>query len=955
MSLDNKVVNLADLKVSHDYLLEQDGLLSDRIDELGSGIDGVESIIGDLSNLDTTLKNDIVSAINEVLQTGGKVKSVNGKTGDVVLKTSDLTNDSGYLTSYTETDPTVPSWAKQPSKPTYTAQEVGATSIENMNSEVNTRRAADTQLQSQITALGNGAPIPVETAAEMIDNTKAYLYTGAEAGWLTGCWYTYDSTQAKFVPRGEYGAGVIIDNTLTVTGNAADAKATGDAISEINGRLQQYGNYLGNPLKGTFSSNGRAIYIPYTFENGKTYRIALTNSIETVTQLRIARSKTLATSALITTFVVDGKSRTAEWECTVDDAAYFIVICDASVTYNEATLEIIDLGGLVEESKRNSEDIESAKAKIDALGVVKENIDGITERIGLQPFFTNYPETPMAYGYNKRIEFDWEIGYISNGNNLARNYAIRTKEPVEIADTLTITRMSTAMKMWYVTYSSDGTYETSSASIVSSKYEFVPVSGKKYRFVISLIDTSAEIDLLEGIKAYSFYLKGDFFNPQFYNLEPYVLFNSRNVPKFVPVSSIAIKVVFQSGISMYARNVDGFTPVLSKSFATEEEYTCNQTNVLVWNVNDNTVSLISAGDLTNRYIVLFDCQYGTPSFGALMPYYLQQQKALITYNYPPYYDNYLPGKIETVRDRMKTVGAHGDSFIFVTDTHWASNQKKSPALVRAILAQSQIQKVVHGGDIPSAYQTEENMYEAVRGEVEAWNYAVGDKLYRVLGNHDIHATDRTDASNPTYYELTKNEVYGLLMKGQENKVNYNSANLEGMYYYFDNKPQKIRYICLNNFETPNQAYMSNYQVSWVGDRVLELESGWSVVFIGHTSIIPAHSRASESLTDLRGLITAIANKTTFTTSYSRTFDFTGKDTVVIGYFAGHYHQDALDVVDGVTYCVTTCDALFQDDGYGRVPNTVNEQAFDIISIDTANKHVYLTRIGAGTDREFSYA
>ena len=41
-------------------------------------------------------------------------------------KTSDLTNDSGFITGYTETDPTVPSWAKQSSKPTYTASEVGA-------------------------------------------------------------------------------------------------------------------------------------------------------------------------------------------------------------------------------------------------------------------------------------------------------------------------------------------------------------------------------------------------------------------------------------------------------------------------------------------------------------------------------------------------------------------------------------------------------------------------------------------------------------------------------------------------------------------------------------------------------------------------------------------------------------------------------------------------------------
>lgn len=39
---------------------------------------------------------------------------------------SELVNDVGYITSYTETDPTVPAWAKAASKPTYTAAEVGA-------------------------------------------------------------------------------------------------------------------------------------------------------------------------------------------------------------------------------------------------------------------------------------------------------------------------------------------------------------------------------------------------------------------------------------------------------------------------------------------------------------------------------------------------------------------------------------------------------------------------------------------------------------------------------------------------------------------------------------------------------------------------------------------------------------------------------------------------------------
>lgn len=44
----------------------------------------------------------------------------------IPTKTSELDNDSGFITGYTETDPTVPAWAKTASKPTYTAAEVGA-------------------------------------------------------------------------------------------------------------------------------------------------------------------------------------------------------------------------------------------------------------------------------------------------------------------------------------------------------------------------------------------------------------------------------------------------------------------------------------------------------------------------------------------------------------------------------------------------------------------------------------------------------------------------------------------------------------------------------------------------------------------------------------------------------------------------------------------------------------
>ena len=54
------------------------------------------SEIGDLSDLQTTVKTDLVSAINEAVQSGG-VTSVNGKTGAVTLDASDIPYNSGTV------------------------------------------------------------------------------------------------------------------------------------------------------------------------------------------------------------------------------------------------------------------------------------------------------------------------------------------------------------------------------------------------------------------------------------------------------------------------------------------------------------------------------------------------------------------------------------------------------------------------------------------------------------------------------------------------------------------------------------------------------------------------------------------------------------------------------------------------------------------------------------------
>lgn len=50
----------------------------------------------------------------------------------VPTNVSAFNNDAGYLTGYTESDPTIKSWAKANTKPTYTASEVGAATVEDV-------------------------------------------------------------------------------------------------------------------------------------------------------------------------------------------------------------------------------------------------------------------------------------------------------------------------------------------------------------------------------------------------------------------------------------------------------------------------------------------------------------------------------------------------------------------------------------------------------------------------------------------------------------------------------------------------------------------------------------------------------------------------------------------------------------------------------------------------------
>jgi hypothetical protein len=167
---------------------------------------------------------------NEINEKLGKIDSLATK-NEVPTKTSQLNNDSGFITSYTETDPTVPAWAKASTKPTYTASEVGAEASGTANSLIsahNTATDAHTDIRtalnnklssSELQTAINTSLAQAKASGEFDGQPGKTAYAYAQDGGYTG-------TEEEFAAKLAEGPLIGMTTEITPT-QVADATAAG--------------------------------------------------------------------------------------------------------------------------------------------------------------------------------------------------------------------------------------------------------------------------------------------------------------------------------------------------------------------------------------------------------------------------------------------------------------------------------------------------------------------------------------------------------------------------------------------------------------------------------------------------------------------------------------------------------------------------------------------------------
>ena len=273
------------------------------------------------------------------------------------------------------------------------------------------------------------------------------------------------------------------------------------------------------------------------------------------------------------------------------------------------------------------------------------------------------------------------------------------------------------------------------------------------------------------------------------------------------------------------------------------------------------------------------------------------------------YGTYLDDKIDSI--------PQGDSFIFISDVHYAGNKKNSGKLIDYVRRRLGIKTIIHGGDVlnesPTIAQAAKEWLDFNRDFV----FRIGGDFKQVCGDHD-HNGRYASEGQALSYQFIQRVINGYNIKELKFDTLYDKqveeiATSNGwtdnerkeydawkkMHYYFDDTTIRTRFVILHTGWTgeaglavdklgtgvvseTNALYL---QMDFLYESLITCPANYNVVVVGH-NVIGNKSYtidSGEGTTAARYNVNEIVWKGAWLQVAKMVDAFKGKNSIVLSY------------------------------------------------------------------------
>ena len=762
------------------------------------------------------------------------------------------------------------------------------------------------------------------------------------------------------------GSAVVVDSTLSISGAAADAKMVGDEIAVLKDDIGvlpvewEQGAISGST--GAESSSNK--YIRTDGYIGQ--EVTRISALEGYSFCLLAYDSS-------NTYIGAWNNTNKAWQKAdpfATDVDVNFIRCKYPTYKYRLKLKRTDFANISVSESRAALLEPSCRVEMNTNDIDAEAFRAILAERGLASGFVYEPVKNGLY-----------VGGLYNGDLLATSTTDMVTYAIQSITEDCFLTTDWSKYQCFVDYYVNGSYDSNSGWIYK---DFSLSAGENIRFIVRKKDGTALTDSdKQSIVANTFYKKMAYVGERLDNLADYAGVRTAVIES----GDILLPVSFESGsINGSGNETASDSIVRTVGFISEPgEYLLKANGQILYtykyNADGTFVSGVSPWGTTEDYKLTIGTgyKYRFATGGSSAPVTVETNRFTIyrrtrikdTYD-SIVYDNayvsipdYFVANVQNGIDRYLKIKNNiiGDSFCFLTDVHVQTNRMNSGAILRYIGKNTDCKKVFCGGDVSVAYNSSASV-DTLEGYASDWlaqmrKFKDDMSYYGMRGNHDIYMYD--SSSFTTLYQLPYSSAYALTC-GANGEVS-KTGGYGTMYYAVDNTMEKIRYICVDTSDTSDtkedsqeRMRMTQEQLQWIADTMMEVDDGWSIIVLGH---VPAsdllygfpegYQTAIDEMTALGSILIDYKNKRS-TNEYG---DFTNAKGELVAYICGHAHTDFSAVDDGMLFVQITCDSRAQIDRDGsdynwlRSSGTVSEQALDIFTVDTLNKKLYATRIGAG--------